>query len=201
MSFHPVKHVCSGEGGAVLTNDNKLAEKASRLRSHGINRPFNTDDEKPWYYEQIELGWNYRLTDIQAALGLSQLNRLDQFLTKRRNLAARYNQILNKSPFDKNIVVPPFQEGHAWHLYVIKFKNSKIRNSAYKFFKSENILTQVHYIPLYKHPYYVKHLGNKVLPGAEEYFKTCLSIPIYPDLKEKEQDRVIETLEKFLQKG
>ena len=108
---------------------------------------------------------------------------------------------LNKSPFNKDVVCPPFQEGHAWHLYVIKFKNFKIRNSAYKFFKSENILTQVHYIPLYKHPYYQKHLGNIVLPGAEEYFKTCLSIPIYPDLKEKEQDRVIETLEKFLQKG
>ena len=99
LSFHPVKHVCSGEGGAVLTNDNKLAEKASRLRSHGINRPFNTDDEKPWYYEQIELGWNYRLTDIQAALGLSQLNRLDQFLTQRRFLAARYDRILKQKSF------------------------------------------------------------------------------------------------------
>ena len=201
LSFHPVKHICAGEGGAVLTNDLHVAQKALRLRSHGIIRPFNESDEMPWYYEQESLGWNYRLTDLQATLGLSQLSRLDDFLAKRRKLASRYNQILSQSPFKEHINCPPFEQGHAWHLYIIRFKDACLRNLAYKYFKSKNILTQVHYIPVYKHPYYQEQNQGFQLPGAEKFFQSCLSIPMYPDLKENEQDRVLKTLEQFLLKG
>ncbi|MBT3666569.1 MAG: UDP-4-amino-4,6-dideoxy-N-acetyl-beta-L-altrosamine transaminase [Opitutae bacterium] len=201
LSFHPVKHICAGEGGAVLTNDEELAQKASQLRSHGIKRPFNEDDDMPWYYEQEALGWNYRLTDLQAALGLSQLARIEQFLMKRRALAKRYNQILSQSPFKEHINCPPFEDGHAWHLYIIRFLDHNLRNQAYKFFKNNNILTQIHYIPVYKHPYYKKHRKNYSLPGAEAFYQGCLSIPMFPDLNEAEQDRVLETLETFLTKG
>jgi UDP-4-amino-4,6-dideoxy-N-acetyl-beta-L-altrosamine transaminase len=201
LSFHPVKHICAGEGGAVLTNNAELACRASQLRSHGIKRPFSDVDETPWFYEQETLGWNYRLTDLQAALGLSQLTRLEQFLVKRRTLAKRYDQILRKSPFNEYINCPPFEDGHAWHLYIIRFIDHKLRNQAYKFFKSKNILTQIHYIPVYKHPYYQKNLEKFRLPGAEAFYQSCLSIPMYPDLNNHEQDRVLETLEIFLTKG
>ena len=147
------------------------------------------------------MGWNYRLTDLQATLGLSQLNRLDDFLAKRRKLARRYDQRLSESPFQEHINCPPFEEGHAWHLYIIRFKEVSLRNLAYKYLKSKNILTQVHYIPVYKHPYYQKQNQGFKLPGAEKFFQGCLSIPMYPDLKENEQDRVLETLKEFLLKG
>jgi perosamine synthetase len=198
LSFHPVKHICAGEGGAVLTNEAKVAEKAKKLCNHGINRPYDDSHEKPWYYEQEDLGWNYRLTDIQATLGMSQLQRLANSLKTRRYLAKRYDQVFAQSPFKEHITKPTLETGHAWHLYVIKFKNDKLRNLAYKFFKSQNILTQIHYIPLYKHPYYSKDLGEFNLPGAESFFKCCLSIPLYPELSEIEQDRVMDTLEQFL---
>ena len=201
LSFHPVKHICAGEGGAVLTNDPELAQKAIQLRSHGINRPFSPSDDMPWYYEQEDLGWNYRLTDLQATLGISQLNRQDQFLSRRRLLAQRYNKKLNSSPFKEHIYPPIPESGHAWHLYVIRFIDHTLRNQAYKFFKSKNILTQVHYIPVYRHPYYEKHVGKMRLPGAETFFQSCLSIPMFPDLNESEQDRVLEILELFLEKG
>ena len=201
LSFHPVKHICAGEGGAVLTNNPELAAIAARLRSHGIHRPFNENDEMPWFYEQESLGWNYRLTDLQATLGISQLKRLDLFISKRRHLAKRYDRLLQAPPFSEHIQRPPFEEGHAWHLYVIRFMDKEKRNLAYKFLKSKNIFTQVHYIPVYKHPYYKNLLGQFSLPGAEAFFQSCLSIPIFPDLHESEQDRVLEALELFLTKG
>ncbi len=201
LSFHPVKHICAGEGGAVVTNDKKLAEKAEKLRSHGIHRPYDENDDMPWYYEQVDLGWNYRLTDIQASLGISQIKRLDYFLKKRKAIAQRYDEVLSKDPYINHITTPPFDEGHAWHLYVISFLEKNHRNQAYKFLKEKKIFTQIHYIPVYKHPYYKNLLGSMVLPGSEEYFESCLSIPLYPDMTEIEQDRVLETLALFLEKG
>ena len=198
LSFHPVKHLCCGEGGALLTNHSEIANKAENLRSHGIHRPNNETDERPWFYEQINLGWNYRLTDIQAALGISQIKRLDHFLEKRRHLAEKYETILNQEPFSNFIRTPEFHEGNAWHLYIIQFLDKELRDAAYKFFKQNNILTQVHYIPVYKHPYYRNLMGEIKLPGAEKYFERCLSIPLFPDLTEEKQKRVIHTLEKFL---
>ena len=121
MSFHPVKHICCGEGGAILTNDEQIAKNASLLRSHGIIRPFDQNHATPWYYEQETLGWNYRLTDLQAALGRSQLASLDEQLVKRRKLALRYYKLLQAPPYC-NFLSPPLpHEGHAWHLYIIQF--------------------------------------------------------------------------------
>ena len=201
LSFHPVKHICAGEGGAVITNNSEVAEKAERLRSHGINRPYNDKDEMPWYYEQEDLGWNYRLTDLQASLGHSQIKRLDNFLAQRRGIARRYDQLLGKEPFKKYISPPLYEDGHAWHLYIIQFLEKEHRNSAYKFLKERKIFTQIHYIPVYRHPYYQNLVGSMCLPGAEAYFESCLSIPLYPDLSEQQQDQVLECLALFLEKG
>jgi len=198
LSFHPVKHICCGEGGAVLTNSGKLAESAKKLRSHGISRPHGENHETPWRYEQEDLGWNYRLTDLQAALGLSQLKRLDDFLTQRRSLASRYLKVLKEKPFSDHFDIPEVDPGNAWHLFIIRFKQKGKRDLAYKFLKEKNILTQVHYVPLYRHPYFERMMGKIRLPGAESFFEGCLSIPLYPQLSENEQDRVIEELGLFV---
>jgi dTDP-4-amino-4,6-dideoxygalactose transaminase len=198
LSFHPVKHICAGEGGVVLTNDEKISHKAMKLRSHGITRPFSSDHPTPWYYEQNELGWNYRLSDIHAALGRSQLKRLDIGLKARRKLAAYYNQRFAESPFCETFSVPPIEDGHAWHLYIIRFIAEGVRDRAHKYLKSRGVMTQVHYTPLYKHPYYQKITGGLSLPGAEKYFQSCLSIPMFPSLTEEQQKRIIECLESFI---
>ena len=198
LSFHPVKHICCGEGGAVLTNSEKFAHAAKKLRSHGISRPFGESHETPWRYEQDELGWNYRLTDMQAALGISQLKRLEDFLAQRRYLASRYRELLKEKPFCDHFELPEFDPGNAWHLFVIRFKREGRRDLAHKFLKKKNVLTQVHYIPLYRHPYFERILGKIRLPGAESFFKGCLSIPLYPHLSENDQDRVIEELGRFV---
>jgi UDP-4-amino-4,6-dideoxy-N-acetyl-beta-L-altrosamine transaminase len=201
LSFHPVKHVCSGEGGAILTNDEALADHMITLRGHGIVRP-EADDASPeqpgWYYEQIELGWNYRMNDLQAALGMRQLERLDFFLDRRRALAARYHEALGKEPFVEFIDLPPPETGHAYHLFVILLRNPAHRDLAYEFLKQRGIQCQVHYLPVYRHPYHERLLGKQRLPGAEEYFSRCLSIPLFPKLTDPEQERVIEQLGEFL---
>ena len=198
LSFHPVKHICCGEGGAVLTNSEKLAKSAKKLRSHGISRPFGENHDTPWRYEQEDLGWNYRLTDLQAALGISQLKRLDDFLAKRRSLASRYHELLKEKPFCDHFELPEVDPGNAWHLFVIRFKQEGRRDLAHKFLKEKNILTQVHYVPLYRHPYFERMMGKIRLPGAESFFKGCLSIPLYTQLSENDQDRVVEQLGRFV---
>jgi perosamine synthetase len=199
LSFHPVKHICCGEGGAILTDCERLAVSAQKLRSHGIRRPHDENHSTPWLYEQNDLGWNYRLTDLQAALGISQLNKLEESLTKRRELASRYHQLLGEKPFSEHFDLPLPNEGNAWHLFVIRFKESGVRDRAHKFLKSMEILTQVHYVPLHRHPYFKKQMGEVSLPGAERFFEGCLSIPLYPQLSKDEQDRVMEALASFIQ--
>ena len=197
LSFHPVKHICCGEGGAVLTNDIELADRIVHLRNHGISRPNDSDNSRPWFYEQSALGWNYRLTDIQSALGISQLARLDQFLERRRFLASRYQNALSTSPFSEILSLPPTNPGHAWHLYVIRFNKTGHRDKALLFLKKHGIHTQIHYIPIYRHPYYEKLLGKIRLPGAETFYESCLSIPLFPKMTDSEQDRVIEKLGEY----
>lgn len=202
FSFHPVKHICAGEGGAVLTNNPELADRVRFMRSHGIIRPFATESSDPiakpqWYYEQLDLGFNYRITDIQCALALSQLERQPFFMECRRALAHRYNQKFSEEPFRRCFVCQPQHPGHAYHLFVIHFNDGFSRDDAHAYLKAHGIMTQVHHVPIYKHPYYVNRYGNQSLPGAEAYFKNCLSIPLYPKLKFSEQDRVIETLENY----
>ena len=197
VSFHPVKHICCGEGGVVLTNNQKLATIARQLRSHGIERPNDDNHETPWYYQQNELGWNYRLTDIQSALGRSQLERLAVQLKRRRKIAERYEKTLREYPFNEFLMAPPLDKGHSWHLYIVRFKEPTMRDKAHKFLKSTGIMTQVHYVPLYRHPYYENMYGKIRLPGAEKFYQSCLSIPMFPDLSEKDQDHVLDSLKRF----
>jgi dTDP-4-amino-4,6-dideoxygalactose transaminase len=198
LSFHPVKHICAGEGGAVLTNNAKISCRATQLRTHGITRPFSNDHPTPWYYEQNDLGWNYRMSDIHAALGRSQLNRLDGSLESRKKLASNYNNAFSESPFSETFSVPKLEDGHSWHLYVIRFIKEGIRDKAHKYLMSKGVMTQIHYTPLYKHPYYRRITGDLSLPGAEKYFQSCLSIPMYPSLTAGQQNRVIDAMESFI---
>jgi dTDP-4-amino-4,6-dideoxygalactose transaminase len=198
VSFHPVKHICCGEGGVMLTNSLELSKRAERLRSHGITRDTSQSKDRPWYYEQVELGWNFRLTDIQAALGIEQVKRLGSSIQKRHSIAQKYTSAFAESEFCGKIDCPPLLEGHAWHLYVIRFRQSALRDQAYHFLKERGITTQVHYIPLYRHPYHAGYHKAEDFPGAEAYFSSCLSIPMHPSLSTSEQDDVIKALGDFL---
>ena len=194
LSFHPVKHICCGEGGAVLTNDEKIGSLARKLRSHGIERPFDDTHESPWFYQQTELGWNYRLTDFQAVMGKSQLSRLDIQLKKRREIAKNYLDAFSSSPFNDYFECPAPQPGHAWHLFIIRFKQAGLRDMAHKFLKERGVATQVHYVPLYRHPYYLERYGELQLPGAERFYQSCLSIPMFPTLSTQDQNDVVEKI-------
>ena len=197
LSFHPVKHICSGEGGALLTNDPALARRARRLRSHGIERPEALhESEGPWAYEQCELGWNYRMTDIQASLGASQLKRFDSFLSRRREIAQRYSNSLKTESMNGLFEVPIWDSESSWHLYAIRFLSPELRQRAYAFLQDNGIGVQVHYRPVYRNPYYSSGF-NTSLPGAERFYSGCLSLPMYPDLKDGEQARVIELVKAF----
>jgi len=199
FSFHPVKIITTGEGGMALTNDSGIAEKMSLLRSHGVTR-----DEKlmtkapagPWYYQQIVLGFNYRMTDIQAALGASQMSRLNEFVCKRHELASRYNNKLTQLP-----IVTPYVSRDAYsayHLYVIRLELKKINKTHKEVFeqlRDRNIGVNLHYIPVYKQPYYqVMGYSENDFPQAEAYYSEAISLPLYPKLSFGDQDKVIEAL-------
>ena len=200
LSFHPVKHICCGEGGAVLTNDDKVFNLSKKLRSHGIERPHGESHPTPWLYQQTDLGWNYRMTDLQAALGMSQLERLNLQLNARRRLASIYSQAFSVPPFRDFIDCPPLPPGHSWHLYIIRFKQDGVRDRAHKFLKDNGIMTQVHYIPVYRHPYYRDRYGVMRLPEAEKFYQSCLSIPMFPTLSVEEQSEVIEKIKIFCER-
>jgi UDP-4-amino-4,6-dideoxy-N-acetyl-beta-L-altrosamine transaminase len=198
LSFHPVKHICTGEGGAILTNDDELAVRVRSLRTHGIVR--SADGQKPsWHYEQVELGYHYRMTDMQAALGLSQLRKLPGFLRRRRALARRYAETFSAELFRSAFFSPPAEESHAWHLYVVHFRDSRVRQKAFEFLASAGIRTQIHYIPVYKHPYHKSVVGEIEMKGAETYYAGCLSLPLFPKMTDADQDRVIGALADFVE--
>ena len=195
FSFHPVKHIAAGEGGMITTNDEKLYKKLLILRTHGIQQ----DPEKRvyhhgvWYYEMQELGYNYRLTDFQAALGLSQLKRAHDGLKRRKEIAAVYQQAFKESKFIKG--QSGVVEGHAYHLYVVEVED---RTGLINFLREQNIFAQVHYIPAHLMPYY-RQFGWKDgdMPKSENYYKHCLSLPMYPTLTDEEQQFVIHTINSF----
>jgi len=196
FSFHPVKHIACGEGGMITTNRRDLYEKLLLLRTHGITKDpvLLTENHGGWYYQMLELGYNYRLSDIHAALGLSQLSRAAENLANRREIASRYDTAFQKIGIDY-LRHDPARIGHAYHLYCIRHPR---RAELYEYLKAHNILCQVHYIPLHTMPYY-RALGwkNGNLPHAEKYYQHCLSLPIYPALTEEEQNKVIQLISDF----
>ena len=197
FSFHPVKHIACGEGGMITTNDEGLFRHLLRLRTHGITRDPAALVREPdggWYMEMQELGYNYRLPDLNCALGLSQLARADEGLARRRQLAAQYDAAFATLP--GLAVLAPGRPGHAYHLYVVQVAD---RKGLYDFLKTRQIFAQVHYIPVHRMPYY-EGLGWKAgdFPLAEEYYTRCLSIPLFPTLTDEEQAYVVACIIEFL---
>ncbi len=204
FSFHPVKIITSGEGGMAITNDATLAKQLRLLRSHGITSTAADMQPRPaqdiWNYQQIDLGFNYRMTDIQAALGLSQMQRLDEFVAKRHAIASRYDQLLATLP-----VLTPWQHADSYsgyHLYVIRLKLQEINKTqrqVYNALREAGILVNLHYIPVYRQPYY-EQMGFSVgyCPQAEQYYSEVISIPMYPALTCAQQDIVVQVLRKIL---
>lgn len=204
FSFHPVKIITTGEGGMALTNSEKLAERLSLFRSHGIIRDTNLmtkESDGPWYYQQIALGYNYRMTDIQAALGLSQITRLTKFVNRRQELAQRYNELLKdlplKCPFQRNDCYSSF------HLYVVRLDLERIVVTHRKVFESlrdKNIMVNLHYIPIHMQPFY-QNMGFSEgdYPEAEKYYSEAISIPLHPSLSFEDQDFVVDCLKRSLE--
>ena len=202
FSFHPVKSITTGEGGAAVTKDASLFRTMRLLRTHGITKEqgeMTSATEEPWYYEQIALGYNYRMTDIQAALGKSQLMRIDELIHARHKLAVRYGEMLASHP----LTPLPHPRGcrSAHHLYPVCLGDStpKTRLDIFKYLRQNGIGVNVHYIPIYAHPYYRnKGFSGKQYPSAQAYYNKTISLPLYPDMTKVQQDMVVETVARIL---
>ena len=204
QSFHPVKHITTGEGGAVLTNNILLAEKIKSLRTHGMTKSpqLLTKNDGPWYYEMHNIGYNYRMTDFQAALGISQLGKLDSFVSRRRNIASHYDYSFKSNSY---LQIPNKKSSmkHSYHLYPLLFDFGRMKTDKKMFFdemKSNNILLQVHYVPVHLQPYYTQKFGFKIgdFPNSEKFYEKEFSIPMYPKLRQDEIDHVVETINRLL---
>ncbi|WP_434658653.1 UDP-4-amino-4,6-dideoxy-N-acetyl-beta-L-altrosamine transaminase [Sulfurimonas sp. NW9] len=196
FSFHPVKHLTTAEGGAITTNSKELYEKMLTLRGHGMVK---TPDMKPWEYEMRELGFNYRISDMQCALGLSQLNKLDSFIERRTEIVKRYDEA-----FKESIIKPLyfFDGKSSYHLYVVQVDFSKLTLSKEELFhrlREKNIGIQLHYMPINKQPYYQSlGYGDEYTPNMDNYYKECFSLPMFPKLSDDEQEYIIENLFEML---
>ncbi len=203
FSFHPVKIVTTGEGGMVLTNNQELYEKLVLYRSHGITRDaskMTKESDGPWYYQQIELGYNYRMTDIQAALGYSQMKRLDTFVARRRQLAQRYDELLADLPI--RIPKQSADTNSSWHIYVVrldKTRTSKSKAEIFEEMKKRGVTLNLHYIPVHLQPYY-QALGFKRgdFPASERYYEEAFTLPLYYELTDEQQDQVVNVLRDVL---
>ncbi|GMB09125.1 UDP-4-amino-4,6-dideoxy-N-acetyl-beta-L-altrosamine transaminase [Thermolongibacillus altinsuensis] len=203
FSFHPVKHITSGEGGIITTNNKEYYEKLLQFRSHGITREKDKLNEchGPWYYEMQFLGYNYRMTDIQAALGTSQLKKIDKFIELRRKYVAMYNEAFK----DMDEIITPFQheDGESsWHLYIIRLKLDQLTASRREIFEAlqqQNIGVNVHYIPVYFQPYY-QQLGYKkgICPNAEKLYEEMITLPLFPAMSEKDVNDVIKAVKRTI---
>lgn len=218
FSFHPVKQITTGEGGMIVTDDKSLAERLRLLRTHGITNDDNSmvfkeqaaDNENQyltspnpeskagWYYEMQALGYNYRITDIQCALGLSQLKKIDRFISRRRQIAKYYNEAFGRSPY---LIIPhqKHDRQHAWHLYMLRLRLDKMvktRRQVFEELRSKGIGVHVHYIPLHLQPYYRERFAYKRgdFPQAEAFYDSALTIPIFPELQESDCQRIIESV-------
>ena len=199
FSFHPVKIITTGEGGMAVTNDLQLVKHMARLRSHGITRypsEMTCPPDGAWYYQQIELGFNYRMTEIQAALGVSQMRRLDEFVTQRQVIAQRYDDLLKDSP-----LTLPWQltdTDSSLHLYVVRIPSGSLnvgRREVFDRMRSDGIGVNLHYIPVYRQPYY-ERMGLKAddFPNAEQYYAEAITLPIFPGLTPLQQDEIVQRL-------
>lgn len=205
FSFHPVKTVTGGEGGAVLTNREDLYQKLLLYRSHGITKDerfYQRESDGPWYHEQIDLGYNYRITDIQCALILSQLDKLERFAKRRREIVARYNEAFRRLP-ELFVQEEIAESDTVRHLYILRIVPEKLKIDRKGFFEAlaaENIACNVHYIPVYRHPYYEK-LGYKkgLCPNAEKLYNEILSLPLYYSLSDSDVEDVIAAVEKIVE--
>jgi perosamine synthetase len=205
FSFHPVKHITTGEGGMITTNDEELYKKLILFRTHGITRNnelLHNQDEGPWYYEQLDLGYNYRITDIQCALGISQLKKLEKFVARRREIADQYNKAFK----ELEGVVIPYQDQYSdssWHLYIIKLELDKLkvgRKEIFEVLKALNIGVNVHYIPVYYFPYYQKlGYGKGLCPNAEYLYERIITLPLFPQMTDVAVERVINSVCKVLE--
>jgi UDP-4-amino-4,6-dideoxy-N-acetyl-beta-L-altrosamine transaminase len=203
FSFHPVKILTTGEGGMLMTNDDAIAQRLRLLRTHGITRDpseMDSQSEGAWYYQQVALGYNYRMTDIQAALGSSQLQRVGEFLARRRELARRYDGALRGLPLNTPLEDPLGKS--AWHLYVIQLDPEALaisRRAVFERMRAAQVLVNVHYIPVHLQPYY-RRLGFKKgdFPASERFYERALTLPLYYDLTDQEQDRVCAALREAL---
>lgn len=208
FSFHPVKTITSGEGGIINTNNEKIYNKLSRMRSHGITKNESEFENKenaysnngilnPWYYEQIELGFNYKLSDINCALATSQLKKIDKFSESRKRLSQLYDGLLESL---KPNIIPVRRNKHSepcWHIYPVLIDYEKIKIERFALMnklKKKGIITQVHYIPIYKHPYYKKILGNIALPNSEYYYDHVLTLPLFPLMSEDDVQYIVDEL-------
>ncbi|TMP82944.1 UDP-4-amino-4,6-dideoxy-N-acetyl-beta-L-altrosamine transaminase [Pseudoalteromonas phenolica] len=200
FSFHPVKIITTGEGGISTTNSNEIAQKLRQLRSHGVVRDplaLSSEEEGAWYYEQHELGFNFRLTDLQAALGASQLTRLDEFVSKRNLLASRYHELLSELPLSPLEI----QEDNysSYHLFIIRLNNRSIRRKTFDTLKANGVGVNVHYIPIYWQPFYrEKGFSKGYCPNAESFYNSIITLPLFPDLTVQEQDQVVKLLRNCL---
>jgi UDP-4-amino-4,6-dideoxy-N-acetyl-beta-L-altrosamine transaminase len=200
FSFHPVKIVTTGEGGAALTNDSSLADRLRLLRSHGVTRDprfMAGEGDGPWYYEQIDLGFNYRMTDIQAALGASQLGRIEQFIARRHELADLYDRLLEGLPLRRPVRSPDSRS--ALHLYVIQLANRAIRGAVFEALASEQIQANVHYIPIHLQPYYrARGFAPGDFPVVEAYHERALTLPLHPALSDADVERIVSVTRRAL---
>lgn len=195
FSFHPVKPITTGEGGMIVTDNEDFYKKMVLFRSHGITRDDSmmTRNDGPWFYQQFDLGYNYRITDIQCALGCSQMKKLDRFLARRKEIVARYNEAFA----DCDNIITPYQLSDTesgWHLYIVQVKKCD-RRQVFENMREKGIGVNVHYIPVYMHPYYQEHgYENVHCANAEEIYSHIISLPLYPGLTSEQQDYVIDTL-------